>query len=202
MRKYLVIALAAVMLLVTGCGANEPVKLERGSIEGSVYTNKSADVTFTLPDGWSFSEQEVLDSLMSQTGKTAGEDAAANIESTTVYDCMAVSQDASCAIAFFYEDVGLSNNPDISEKEYADALKNSLLSSDSMDGITYDIGEFSDITVGGNSYYGGTVRADFGDAAIEQRYLTRKIGDYMFSIYIMTIPGVSVSSDEILAAIS
>lgn len=198
MKKLLAIALVLVMVLATGCGGEGKFVFEKGSIKDNVYTNKAADVTFTLPEGWSFSTQEVLDGLMSQAGEIVGEDAAEMAELTTVYDCMAASLDAAANIIFMYENTALSDNAAISENDYAQAVIDGLVAA----GISYKLGECNYITIDDKDYYSFITTVDLGEATLEQRYLIRKLDDYMLSMCITTFPGLTISSDDIIAAIS
>lgn len=202
MKKILAIVLVLVMVLTTGCGAS--AKFEKGSIKDSVYTNETADLTFTLPEGWTFSSEEELKTLMDQAGEVVGEDTAKAADITTLYDCMAVSADQTANIIFMYENTALSGNADISAKDYADAVIDGLLATSATTGLNYQVGEAGEIEIAGKTYYCGVTTVDLGEGVVmEQRYVLRKLDKYMLSMCITTFPGLSdTSAEDIIAAIS
>lgn len=203
MKKILAIVLVFVMVMATGCGAADLFKFEKGTIDGDVYTNKAADVSFTLPKGWTFSTQEELDAMMEASGEVVGEDIANAANITTVYDCMANSADSTANILFMYENTALSGNADISEKDYLDAVGEGLVSSSSTTGLNYQIGETSEMEINGKTYYCGVATVDLGEGVtMEQRYIARKLDSYMFCACVTTFPGLSDTDfDTILANI-
>ena len=94
-----------------------------------------------------------------------------------------------------YENLALTiGGTSYDEAAYAEALSTGLVSQ----GITSDAKNLGKVTIGSNKYvvFTGTSASD--GVTIEQKYLLRKIDNYMLCICITTVPGMTTSYDDIL----
>ena len=58
------------------------------------------------------------------------------------------------------------------------------------------------LTIGGNKYVVFTGSSGTADYTIEQKYLLRKIDNYMLCVCVTTVPGMTTSFDDIIAMFS
>ena len=157
-------------------------ELELGNVsDGASYTNDFAKINFNLPDGWSFSSQEELMSLMNlSNAELFSEDKAALLEyaiAGTVYDMMAQSAAGENVMVMFENTSRYLGGALLSEDGYLDALESNF---DMIQGMTYVIGDRGSVTLGGIDYK--TLSSQIEGYAIYQEYMVRRVGKYMVCI--------------------
>ena len=212
-KKNTILKVLAILVMIvlslavlTGCGKKEEntnsnvdntanvgttetkKEIARGKWEDNVYTSEFAELKFTLPEGWTRSTDEEIAAMM-QLGATMLEDEgkynAEIAKLTSVYDMLAKSADQTSNIQVMMEKVALSAD------EYAETLKTSL------EQLSYNIGETTEKTIGGNTYKAVTATVDISGMKMEQSYYVRKEGDYIVGI-IVTASG-DVTTDSIMS---
>lgn len=73
--KLMFIIISVSLMLIMGCGKKAGEKIDAGSFEGSVYSNRYFGMTATMPSGWSIQDQKVQKQIMDTGSKVvAGDD--------------------------------------------------------------------------------------------------------------------------------
>ena len=199
MKKILAIIMVVAMLCCTACGqiTEEDKELVRGAVENGVFTSEFGDFTFTPPSTWTFASDDEILAMMDLSAADMTEEEKKNLELgnlKTVYDAMVAGTDGANVI-IMYENLALTiGGTSYDEAAYAEALSTGLVSQ----GITSDAKNLGEVTIGSNKYvvFTGTSASD--GVTIEQKYLLRKIDNYMLCICITTVPGMTTSYDHIL----
>ncbi len=203
MKKIFAIIMVVAMLCCTACGqiTEEDKKLVRGTVEDGVFTSEFGEFTFTPPAGWTYTSEDEMFAMMDLSAADMSEEEKKNIELgklKTVYDAMVTGEDGANVI-IMYENLALTiGGTSYDEAAYAEALSTGLVSQ----GITSDTENLGETTIGDNKYVVFTGTASSDGITLEQKYLLRKIDDYMLCICITTVPGMTTSYDEILKMFS
>ncbi len=205
MKKILCAILALVMLLsVCGCAAAPAgPAFTAGEVNGNVYTNEFAGLTFTAPEDWTFSSEEELAQMMNVSLDIIADDneyAKKIAELTTVYGMMAQSGDSTSNVQVMFENVAITGNKNITAEKYVETVCGLLESTYADMGATCSINDTKTVTIGGNEYVYLTVDVDYLGVAMQQAYACRKIDKYMANI-VITAAG-EMTSDDILALFS
>ena len=153
--KLIGLAIALVLLLVvlTGCVNNEVTKnaennveetevvetkeLSRGKWENNVYTNEFADIKFRLPEGWNYSSDEEIASMMNISVDLLNEDQqsfAKIAEQTSVYDMVATNPNTASSVMVMFEKPLIK----VSTEYYISKVKSEL---EKLDSINYTISD-------------------------------------------------------------
>lgn len=163
-------------------------EISRGKWNDNVYTSEFAELTFKLPEGWTRSTDKEIAAMM-QLGATMLEDEgkynAEIAKLTSVYDMLAKSADQTSNIQVMMEKVPMQAN------EYAETLKKNLAS---LEQLSYNIGETTETTIGGNTYKAVSATVEVSGMKMEQSYYVRNEGDYIVAI-IVTASGDTKVSD-------
>ncbi len=203
MKKIFAIIMVVAMLCCTACGqiTEEDKELVRGTVENGVFTSEFADFTFAPPSTWAFSSDDEILAMMDLSAADMTEEEKKNLELgklKTVYDAMVYGEDGANVI-IMYENLALTiGGTTYDEAAYAEALSTGLVSQ----GITSDADNLGETTIGDNKYVVFTGTATSDGITLEQKYLLRKIDDYMLCICITTVPGMTTSYDDILKMFS
>lgn len=203
MKKILAIILVVVMLCCTACGqvTEEDKKLVRGTVENGVFTSEFGDFTFTPPATWTFASDDEILAMMDLSAADMTEEEKKNLELgklKTIYDAMVACEDGANVI-IMYENLALTiGGTSYDEAAYAEALSTGLVGQ----GITSDTNNLQETTIGGNKYVVFTGTAAGEGYTLEQKYLLRKIDNYMLCICITTVPGMTTSYDDIVKMFS
>lgn len=203
MKKIFAIIMVVAMLCCTACGqiTEEDKKLVRGTVENGAFTSEFADFTFTPPSTWTFSSDDEILAMMDLSAADMTEEEKKNLELgklKTIYDAMVACDDGANVI-IMYENLALTiGGTSYDEAAYAEALSTGLVSQ----GITSDAKNLGEATIGDNKYVVFTGTATSDGITLEQKYLLRKIDDYMLCICITTVPDMTTSYDEILKMFS
>ncbi len=198
MKKFLAIIMVVAMLCCTACGqiTEEDKELVRGTVENGVFTSKFGDFTFTPPSTWTFASDDEILAMMDLSAADMTEEEKKNLELgnlKTVYDAMIAAEDGANVI-IMYENLALTiGGTSYDEAAYAEALSTGLVSQ----GITSDAKNLDEATIGENKYVVFTGTSTSEGITFEQKYLLRKIDNYMLCICVTTVPGMTTSYDEI-----
>ncbi len=190
--KKILTAITAVLLaaiMLSGCVSievntrNTPAQtslkdLTRGIIEGSVYTNESAELRFTAPEGWKYANDDEFEELMGFSV----------YDGLQTHDMLAYNASSAKIVIVTYEYLDLAADETISVEAYMDLVRNSLVS-------TYDNPEFSyhaKASIGANTF--NVMSMDCPDLGMTQYYYVRRAGSYMLCIMITTQLGRGAES--------
>lgn len=186
--KKLIALLLSVLCLAAFCSCGNSIKFEHGVTEGDTYTNKSIDLKFTKPSGWTFKTDEEIAKLMNISVDEY-------MKSSELLDSDKLAQ----AIEFFAADNSTGNNVNMSiEKvskslsmdKYIESFKkqiNSQLTSSMT--VNFNEGQ-SEVDLGGNKYTHLSSVVKASGIEMHQHYYLRKVGNYIVAI---TATGVTVS---------
>lgn len=158
---------------------NESEKLDysKGNFDGSVYTNKWADIELALPEGYSNAD-------------LATYSAAENL--STECGLYFVADDTMSLIYICYEK--LPSYPDYDEEEYLDIATKNM---QNVEGITYQIPDtYDSVKIAGNTYVRAVCQFNNGYGDFVQTIYVRKLDNYMILI---STGGVDAASNDALA---
>lgn len=176
--------LALALVILAGCANNDTkVELSRGKIENNVYRSDFADITFNLPEGWSFSSDEEIAQLMDVGVEMLNEDQqkfAELAEENGVYDMVANDESTGASLMVMFEKTLLNVN----EEYYINNLKEGL---EEVDSIDYEIGETTKQNIAGKEFY--VLNTTVPDYNMVQNYYIQKKGDYFVDILVTYIEG-------------
>ena len=200
--KILLIVISLVLVLITlaGCGNNTTNNTEnntenqtakeaiaRGTIDANnVYTSEFAGIKFTLPEGWAYSTDEQIASMMNvgvEVLKDQKDNLSEILEQTALYDMVANDQTNGTSVMVMFEKSLLNVN----EEFYLNNVKKGL---ESVTELDYQIsGEITTETVGGKEYK--VLTATVPAYNMVQKYYVVKKGDYFVDILVTYIDGVA-----------
>ncbi len=170
---------------------NSP-KIAHGTVNGNVYRNDFADITFTKPDGWKYYTDEELAKIFGLALDDYTEYEQTLIEKTTVYDMMIMSPEGA-NICIMFEDLSVSNAQIISVEAYCNNLSKLLQNQNKRD---YEFGELFDCQLGNISYKAVDVNATEDGLTLYQRCYVRKIGKYMCVILVTVADADTIADVE------
>ena len=186
MKKILCALLAVLMMMsIVGC-STESAKFDPGKVVGNVYTSEYAGLTFTAPEGWTFSSDEEIADLMGISMELVTDNEAAQkiAELTTVYGMMAKSADQLNNVQVVFENTSLTGSK-LSAEDYVELVASQLDTVYADFGATFEASDVETIKIGTNDYSYIDISVDMGDGLVlEQGYACRKIDKYMASIVI------------------
>jgi len=196
--KIVLLCLALILVLITlvGCGnkttetennklgTSAKEQISRGVIdENNIYTSEYADVKFRLPEGWAYSSDEQIASLMNVGVEAIADDAdsvAKILEKTALYDMVATDQAKGTSVMVMFEKALLNVN----EEYYLNNVKKGLESTE----MGYEVSsEIAKETVGGREY--NVLTATIPSYKMVQKYYVVKKGDYFVNILVTYVEG-------------
>lgn len=157
--------------------AEPPVGFSRGTIseDGKTYTNDFLGVSFTLPEGWEFADQDYIDNIMNAGAEYTGADVS---ELSSIYDMMAVNSADNTNITVMFENLTLTPGAgSMTAEEYAGTLSEQLTS---FEEFAYEASELTTKKLAGEDYV--VLNTAVPDYGTYQDYYIRRIGDYMAAI--------------------
>lgn len=176
--------------------ADDSVTPVRGIWNDNTWQSDYADLIFTLPEGWSAVSDADIASTMQLAADSMGEQGEAltdaMLEESAIYDMMTLSDTGSNVI------VGMENltaghplGGYIGSEAYLDAVKEQV---EQATPGAYTFSEVSSQKIGDNTY--DVMDADFSQDGVTgtQRYLVRKIGNYILFV-IVTAGGGDTTGD-------
>ncbi|MDR2933017.1 MAG: hypothetical protein LBV27_07910 [Oscillospiraceae bacterium] len=164
----------------------------RGIWEDDTYTNDYAHITFTMPDGWVYANDDEIAALMN-VGAEMLRDSGLNfsdklLELQTIYDMMAQDKSTGSNVIILFENMNmLVGGSQYTEDDYLDALKTQLTTADVYD---YKFGEPMDATISGETYR--CIEAEAADIGATQYYYVRRNGNYMIGMIISLFGGTEI----------
>ena len=195
MKRLLQVAVLILMILsLCGCSLIYdaydkalPDKLTRGTVEDNVYTSAYASLKFTAPEGWGFTTDEQLASMMdlsmdamTNAGMEFSEEA---MQKQLLFDMMASNTATGSYVLLQFENLALSGNTGMSAEKYLSYTKDQL---EQADVTTYEFHDIVETEFCGQTYQ--MMQADMTDYGAAQYFYSRKLDKYMVCI-IVTVFG-------------
>ena len=185
MKKILCAILAlAMMLCFTGCDLaalldedtttapeETGVEFSTGEINGNVYTNEFANITYTAPDGWVFASDDEIADVAGEAVDSEG----------TAYGMLAMSSDQLNNVQVVFEDTAVTGNR-MKPDGYLTILSSQLGTVYEQMGGTYEVSEVKTVKIGAEEYSYIDISVNISGVILEQGYACRKIDDQMVSI--------------------
>ncbi len=191
-NTLLILALASTLFLLTGCGEEKndsdkkestsvkeeekvesKVEFSMGEWNNNVYENEFLGLKFNLPEGWTY----LTDAELEENNKELG-------ELNGVYYVNAKNSSTGDNIIIMTEKTATG----LTTEYYLEQVKTQL---ESVDSMSYEIGEISEETVAGRKYKTVTAVASVSGIKVEQKYYVYKMDEYFVSIISTTLNGQS-----------
>ncbi|WP_075717358.1 hypothetical protein [Roseburia sp. 499] len=155
---------------------NEEVVLERGKLDGNVYTNENMGIQVMFPEGCTmYSDEELAQEL--------GEDG--NSSSGYIYDVEAAMPDQSTTIQIFLEDTDVTNIIKMDAEAYAKMLLRNLKAGYSQAGIQVNEEKIIEKTLGGADFTIVSIMME----GMTQEYYIHEVDGCMISFIVTSTEG-------------
>ena len=207
MLKYtaIIVCLVLVALVLTGCGtediknkvetiineekeAAEEKVFERGKWEDNVYKNEFANITFKLPEGWTYSSDEEIAEMMNIGVEALNDNQQAMsklAEQTSVYDMVSNDPNTGASVMVMFEKPLMKVSTDF----YIDKLKTGL---EEVDSIDYTIGDVTTESIAGEEYTVLTTTVPAYNMV--QKYYIKTEGNYFIDVLVTYIESLTEPS--------
>ncbi len=195
MKKAASLFFASLILLLClfGCNATEQLKeklnarITRGTINGNVYQSDFTGITFTKPDHWRYFTDEEIAEAVNIGKEVLDVNAFENtvLEYSSVYDMVVINEKTGQNLIVGYENLSLTVGKSISEGEYYEYLKESLIGSGFK-----STNEMEYVLLSGEDYLKVIFLGASNGVEIENTYYLRLIGDIMTFITVTTPVGL------------
>ncbi len=206
MKKTLALLLALVMVLsFAACSSNDEEKLDhiRGTVDGSVYTNDVAGISFTAPDGWAYLSDDELAALynLSASELLPEETAEALEETDMVYDMYCQNPNTGASININFENIGLVYGKLLDEQSYMEISQTNLEESLSGSGMEVTSCELITANVNGKDVPCIDIVINMTGYGIDlyEKIFVKKVGDFMGCITIGALTEEEL--DQIIAGL-
>ena len=163
----------------------EETPYEAGVWADNVYTNESLGLTFPLPEGWQYGTQEELAEVMGSGQEVTGYSDETLSATDPIYDLYIYNSSTGASLMMMAEDMSIYG--DVSAKDYLDSVSSGLVTYEDQ-GITYQVGDLEDRTLGKTEFTTFGASAEYQGTAVYQQYAAAAKGDRIVTI-IMTAPG-------------
>lgn len=188
----LVIAMA---FCAAACGkSTDDKEFVRGEVSNNVYVNTFAGLKFTPGPDWSFSSDEEILEMMDIGKEYMSDKDKLNLklnEQKVIVDMQAVDSSTGDNVIIQFENLSKTlGGTKYTEEDYVKATKESLEASQ----MEYTFGENETVELCGGNYLSFEATTSFQGVTIQQRILTRRIGDYMMGITITSYEGLGVGT--------
>lgn len=208
--KKLTSLLLAIIILIMCVGCSQPlgedddgedaaptekVELSRGKISGNVYKNDYLGFEFTKPSSWTYStDEEIAESINLGAETLLGDNFKEALENNpSIYDMMVVDGATGTNVGVGYENLAKTSGKSMTEKQYAEAVKDQL---SKLSSISYTFEDYENVKLGDTEFLRLTVNAVMSGVSMKQLYYLHKIDGYM-AFVIITVPrGYTVSALE------
>ena len=197
MKKKLLLVISIMLCVVcfAACGKKDEGENVRGAWKDNVYTNEFIDVTFNLPDKWTYATDEEMNNAFQSTNEVVSENDKVFMEVSelkSLNEMMAQNLYTGSNVIIAYENLSMTvGGSKMTAEEYLDVVKSQL---ETVETFKYKIGEASKAKIGGNEYV--TLEVSVDETEIVQLYYIRKVDNYMVNIIV-----TSSNKDESVASI-
>jgi len=153
-----------------------------GDIEEYVYTNESIGLSFTLPEGWKFADEETIDMMMGAGMELIAENGGhldtAGI--SAIYDMVAYNTSSDSNVMVMIETLTLEPGTELpTATDHLDGLQERL---EEMDVFGFVFGQPFSTAVSGENFDALPVTVDLNETPTRQYYLVRIQGRHMVTI--------------------
>lgn len=217
MKKIVLYALLVMMFGICGCGktqepdipsqpeeslVQETAKEEEnivfvpGRIENGAYENPSIHLAFDVTeDMYILTQEQISKVYMEGCEEMTGEECEVIIPEGVTYDAMVYLPDMLSNVIVQVEDVAVTFPEEITAQQYVDKT---IVSLQQVKAPKYQVGEVTTKQIGECEYL--YYEADSGIGFIQYCF-TRKLGNYIVSIYITEADGSEEMVDALIASI-
>lgn len=183
----IVVSLLLVLITLTGCGKNTTNEnktaketIARGVIdENNVYESEYAGITFALPEGFKYANDQEIADMMNVGAEILSEgknDLTKVLEQTALYDMVAQDATYGTSVMVMFEKA----TANVSVDYYLKNVKKGLESVTDMGYVVSD--DITTETVGGKEYK--VLTATIPTYGLTQKYYTQKKDGYFIDILI------------------
>lgn len=173
-----------------------PITMERGTIDDNVYYNEVTNITFAKPESMIYAtDDEIAQTINITKEQLNSNDLFENAAVTTVIDFMVSDPMTGNNINVSYENLSKSNASNITMEQYIEIFKNNVLSM-YPESYGYTFSEVEEITLGSDKYHKIIGLCTVEGITMEQGIYLRKVDKYMVSIAITTVDGTDLSVYE------
>lgn len=185
MKKLMTLLLAVLMVFtLTACGGSKET-FEKGSIDGTTYTNTSLNLKVNVPEGFTLADDATMEALKASSQSVAEdmttEDKAAEAMEAMVYELVAMSDDGS-SVQIIAEDMKKTTGKVLKASACVKAAASQVETQYSNMGVTATSETNGTVSIGGKDFEGMTVTIEANGMTGTQKYYAYKVGDYMYSI--------------------
>jgi len=214
--KGVALVLAGI-LIFAGCGTkpetqentsgqgtqSEQKEFARGEWVETVYTNEFAELKYEIPEGWVYATDEEIKAVVGQGAEMINESGGTEfsteqLEQTAVYDMLVQNPVTGTNVQVIFESLkGIPGGTQIDTNIYIETTKNLLTSSGVAE---YNFSDTYEVTIGANKYTVLDLEYELWGVSVQQRYCTRRVGDYMTSIIVTDAAGGDI--DKVMDSFS
>ena len=165
-----------------------------GVIEEDIYTNESIGLSFTLPEGWSFADEETIEMMMGAGVELIAENGG-NLDTagiSAIYDMIAFNAGTDSNIMVMIEALSLDLEPGTelpAALDHLEALQEQL---EEMDVFGFVFGQPFVATVSGQDFDALPVTVEINDTPTRQYYFVRIQGRHMVTIIASLFEDIAV----------
>jgi len=160
----------------------EPIVVERGVIEDELYLNESIGLSFNLPEGWDFADDETIAMMMGVgvelIAENGGELDTSDINA--LYDMVAYNAATDSNAMVMIESLDIPPDTEApTAQAQLEALRERL---EEMDVFGFEFGRPFTVWVAGQPFDALPIAVNLGEVETQQYYLVRIHGGYMVTI--------------------
>lgn len=199
MKKTLALLLLLISLVsLFACGNSEPTKeFTRGTVAGNKYVSEFADLTLTVPESWTFYTDEQISELSGISAELlADNEKLKNAMLESLIDAMAADPVTGNNVNFTYENLKITTGLAMNEQKYAEAARNTLITSYEQMGAQITVTDPAECTLGGNTYRKLVADITLNGVSLRQYCYIRKVGGWALSIAATSMDGTDAGVFE------
>lgn len=170
-------------------------KLTRGKVEGKKYTSDYTGLKFNMPEGWEYSSDAEMASLLNMgTEMISEENIAETLTNTTmVYDMKATDKTTGDYVAVYYENMNMICGKTVDAAEYVETLKERVGAQMQLDHEFKDEGI---VLLSGEEYHRVVACMKTDVFEMNQAYYIRIIDDVIIRVETTLIGDTTVADVE------
>ena len=153
--------------------------LEKGITTPTEYINYSLNLTFDLPDNWTFYPDTELCSLSGLSYEAFSDFDTAIESNPVVYDMYAVYKEQESSVSICFENLELTTGSALTAREYLDFLKNAVEGA----GVS-QIEDNGTVDFCSGTYESATIISGYDEVKTRKTYFLAEVDNYMVTIII------------------